>query len=62
MPLFVFDCADGHRTERLCSLDLKDAPKLCDVRVGKKLCAKRLKKALTSPSSHFPGAASWRNK
>lgn len=69
MPLYVYRCANGHKVEQLCKLDLSDAPKKCmhvinssddDGVYDTVHCGKSLERAMTAPASVFPGADSWR--
>lgn len=69
MPLYEFECADGHRTEHLVELDGSDAPSLCPKLVERNwdgmfadyFCDAPLARVeVSAPASSFPGAASWR--
>jgi len=64
MPLYEYQCKDGHRFEQYGRIDLSDAPTRCPVRTDpnepKSECFATVEKILSAPSRAFPGADSWR--
>lgn len=53
MPLDEYICVAGHRVEQIVKLDRSNRPTTCH-------CGAKLRRVISAPATHFPGADSWR--
>lgn len=63
MPLYPYKCIDGHTFDAKHRMDGSDAPISCPAPTGGTTpCGKPVVRQIAAPASHFPGAASWRDR
>jgi putative FmdB family regulatory protein len=61
MPLYNYECNQGHKFESLVRMDLSDEPRYCPIsETPAKPCHAPVVRLLSAPAKLFPGADSWR--